>query len=340
MVADADTPKIDLSAGLVTPKKATAPKNKKITPKINLSAGLVPKGKKAAPAMDRTAGIQPPPPSSSTDTSSVASSPERGRSSASAVSASAEQVSQKNIAEKQIELPATTPPVFVVDEAVSPVTPKLPTAPPSPPPVQPRVPGVFRTGEFTRPEPPQRGKVREPQPTAPQSAPVAPRSSPETHPVEYWEHISNRLDDFQPEIAPEAVHEPEPEETPNNAATRMSGLRNLIFTLGLKNLNKEAKPGDEAAESAPQPGRGTERQVNVRSFTPAPAQPGPSRSSVSSASPTLVTAQPEILPPEPSTEKMDKERSWKSKSVARHDRRDAFDDVEILPSWRGQYRKK
>ena len=58
MVADADTPKIDLSAGLVTPKKATAPKNKKITPKINLSAGLVPKGTAAS---IRALGIDPDP---------------------------------------------------------------------------------------------------------------------------------------------------------------------------------------------------------------------------------------------------------------------------------------
>ena len=324
MIADAETPKIDLSAGLVPHKKAAAPKNKKNAPKINLSAGLVPKGKRATPAMDQTAGIQSPPPSPSTETSPAASSSERGRSSAAAVSASAEQLSQKD----------------VVDEAVSPVTPKLPTVPLAPPPVRPRVPGMLRTGGFTRPESPQRGKVQESQPTAPQSTPAAPKSSPGTPPVEYWEHISNRLDDFQPEIAPEAVHEPESEETPYNAATRMSGLRNLIFTLGLKNLNKEAKPEDEAAESAPQPGRGTERQANARSFTPVPAQPSPSRSSASGASPILVTAQPEILPPEPSTEKIDKERSWKSKSVARHDRRDAFDDVEILPSWRGQYRKK
>jgi hypothetical protein len=105
-------------------------------------------------------------------------------------------------------------------------------------------------------------------------------------------------------------------------------------------LNKEAKPGVEEAESAPQPGKGTERPANARAFAPAPAPVSSSRSSASDASPTLVTAPPEILPPEQAAEKTDKKSSWANKIKARRDRRDAFDDVEILPSWRGQYKKK
>jgi hypothetical protein len=120
----------------------------------------------------------------------------------------------------------------------------------------------------------------------------------------------------------------------------MSGLRNLIFSLGLQNLHKTAKQVDENAESAPQPGRGTERQANARSFTPTSAPASPSRSSASGASPTMVTATPEILPPEPTADKSDKERTWSSKGKGRRDRRDAYDDVDILPSWRGQYKKK
>jgi hypothetical protein len=119
----------------------------------------------------------------------------------------------------------------------------------------------------------------------------------------------------------------------------MSGLRNLIFSLGLQNLHKAAKPRNEEAESAPLPGKVPERQVNARSFAPAPAPVTPSRSSTSIASPTQVTAQPEFLPPEPISDKSDKDRS-RSKGKASRDRRDSFDDVEILPSWRGQYKKK
>jgi hypothetical protein len=39
-----------------------------------------------------------------------------------------------------------------------------------------------------------------------------------------------------------------------------------------------------------------------------------------------VIAQPEFLPPKP-------------EKPIRRDRREVFDDVQILPSWRGQYRK-
>jgi hypothetical protein len=199
---------------------------------------------------------------------------------------------------------------------------------------------MFRSDKFTGPEPPQPDRVREPQPAAPPPASDEPTRYPETPRVESWERVSNRLDDFQPETAPEAAREPETEETPYNAATRMSGLRNLMFSLGLQNLHKAAKPEDEGAESAPQPGRETERQVNARSFAASSAPVSLSRSGESNTSPTLVTAPPEILPPEPTSDKTDKGRSWSSKGKARRDRRDAYDDVEILPSWRGQYKKK
>jgi len=355
------------------------PKKKKNAPKINLLAGLAPKGKSAAQAVDRPVSVHPPSAPTPTEFPPAARSAERGRPFAAAVSASKEQVFLEDDAGKRVEPSPTPKPVFVADKAVSPVNPELPTAPPEPPPVQPRVPGMLRTGKITRPEPPQPDKASEPQPVAsPEPPPVQPRvpgmlrtgkvtrpeppqpdkaSEPqpaaptsaaaaqiqdlETPPVEYWEHISTRLDDLLEETAPdEAVHEPEPEETTYNTATRMSGLRNLIFSMGLKNLNKEAKPGVEEAESAPQPGKGTERPANARAFAPAPAPVSSSRSSASDASPTLVTAPPEILPPEQAAEKTDKKSSWANKIKARRDRRDAFDDVEILPSWRGQYKKK
>jgi len=355
-------PKVNLAAGLVAKKKsAAAPVDqsagenppsvspsadsspaamrKKIAPKLNLSAGLVPKVKSAASAADSSAGVQAPPTSFSTDSSPAARSTESGRSSTAAVSARAEQVFREVSAEKQVEPPSTSKPGPVVDEAESPVSPKLPVAPPAPPPIRPRVPGMLRSGKYTRPESTQPVRVREPQPATP-PAPDASIHYPETPPVESWERVSNRLDDFQPETAPEAVHEPESEEATYNAATRMSGLRNLIFSLGMQNLHKAAKPRDEEAESAPQPSRGTERQGNARSFAPAPAAVSPARSSASSASPTQVTATPEILPPEPTSDKTDKKNSWTSKGKARRDRRDSYDDVEILPSWRGQYKKK
>jgi len=59
-----------------------------------------------------------------------------------------------------------------------------------------------------------------------------------------------------------------------------------------------------------------------------------------SVSKQRVTAPPEFLPPKIEVESADKERSNASKAAARQDRRDSFDDVEILPSWHGQYKKR
>ena len=357
------TSKMNLSAGLVAKRKsAAAPadqpegekapsafssvdsppaaKRKKIAPKVNLLAGLVPKRKSATVPTDQPEGDKAPPTPSSTDIPPTARSTERGQPYAATVSASTEQFIRDYGAEKQVEPPATPKPETVAYESVSPVSPQMPATPPAQPSVRPRAPWVPRTGKVTRPEPTQPVRVHEPQPTAPPPALDESIHYPKTPPVESWERVSNRLDDFQPETAPETIREPEPEEAPYNAATRMSGLRNLIFSLGLKNLNKAAKSEDEEAEFVPQPGRGTERQVGARPFAPVPSPVNSSRSSASGASPTQVTATPEILPPEPTADKSDKERSWSSKSKGRRDRRDAYDDVEILPSWRGQYKKK
>ncbi len=51
----------------------------------------------------------------------------------------------------------------------------------------------------------------------------------------------------------------------------------------------------------------------------------------------LVTAAPEFLPPKLVVEEA--ENSQPSRFRNRRDQEDDFDDVQILPSWRGQYRK-
>jgi hypothetical protein len=80
----------------------------------------------------------------------------------------------------------------------------------------------------------------------------------------------------------------------------------------------------------------------VYEHTHAPYIPVPNppvRRDVAGDSPTRVTAQPEILPPTP-PEKEDKEQSRNGKSESSRDRRDSYDDVDILPSWHGQYKKR
>ena len=52
-----------------------------------------------------------------------------------------------------------------------------------------------------------------------------------------------------------------------------------------------------------------------------------------------VEAVPEFLPPKPRTYIIDGERTRKGTEQAGRDRRSAYDDLEILPAKRGQYRK-
>jgi hypothetical protein len=139
------------------------------------------------------------------------------------------------------------------------------------------------------------------------------------------------------------VHHPEPEETQHNAATRMTGLKNLIFTLGQKNLYQvretAERPFDRPAAAPPPPVEPLrQRPVYPRASAPIP-QNSPRREP-EMPSPTLVTAPPEFLPPKPMVERTEKEHGPSGHSTSRRDRRETYDDVEILPSWRGQYKKK
>ncbi len=122
--------------------------------------------------------------------------------------------------------------------------------------------------------------------------------------------------------------ETETEEPEYNAASRLSGLRNLLFTLGLKETDRkreaeeETEPAVRVAERAPE--RVAEPATIFRSFIPTP-EPEPVRVATLRKEPAkVVTAAPEFLPPKP----------------ARQRRVDEEDDEEIviLPSRRGQYK--
>jgi hypothetical protein len=105
----------------------------------------------------------------------------------------------------------------------------------------------------------------------------------------------------------------------------LSGLRNLLFVLGVKDSQ-----GEEEADEPQGDGRSSldfrsERTVAERS--------------VGGASPRLVTAPPEFLPPRPQVIEFDKGEARSGESSTRQDRRPSADRVEILPSKRGQYKK-
>jgi len=215
--------------------------------------------------------------------------------------------------------------------------------------------------------------VREPEPApapTPGPAPVA-RPYVSAPPEQSWERVSNRFDEIKPQPAQQPVQQaPDQAEPPYDAATRMSGLRSLIFSLGQKNVNRPTETWAQEAQAQPPALPPQERAAYARPYTPAPVPqerpayahpyapveppqerppyarpypPPPDRQDRSDPSSTLVTAPPEFLPPKPMVEttEADSDRTWTGgTSAARRDRRDAYDDVDILPSWRGQYKKK
>jgi hypothetical protein len=150
--------------------------------------------------------------------------------------------------------------------------------------------------------------------------------------------LSDRLSDLKPEtVQPEADLSAD---APYTAGYRIGGLRGLAFSLGKKHLHKAPETPEQVADLRPPAEPVQERPVYEHSNAPyIPVPNPPVRRDVAGTSPTRVTAQPEILPPTPPEEE-DKEQPRTSKSESHHDRRDSFDDVDILPSWHGQYKKR
>jgi uncharacterized protein involved in exopolysaccharide biosynthesis len=130
--------------------------------------------------------------------------------------------------------------------------------------------------------------------------------------------------------------ESEAETTGSIAASRLSGLRTLMTSLGVKNLHKELEQRKTQPELEPVAERPIERPV----FAQPESTAAPTNESI--AMPVReVTARPEIIPPRVAIEHVEREsdlrRAVKSPRISRWD---TPDDVDILPSKRGQYRKR
>lgn len=135
----------------------------------------------------------------------------------------------------------------------------------------------------------------------------------------------------------EEIREAEPEENATGLATRLSGLRSLLSMLGVKDRQPAAEPAAKEAEAARPIEPAIDRTDYTRTMALTPALATPAGGGAANASLGLVTAAPEFLPPRPMAEEA--ENSKPSRFRNRRDREDDFDDVQILPSWRGQYRK-
>ena len=116
------------------------------------------------------------------------------------------------------------------------------------------------------------------------------------------------------------------------AASRLAGLRNLLVSLGRRSLNNTGEPaGESNCDLEPRFERATPR-------TGYPDTPLPAADAEDNGAPTRLTAQPEFLPPKPVVEG-EKEKEAVRPTALRRDYPEN-DDIQTLPSWRGQYRKK
>lgn len=139
--------------------------------------------------------------------------------------------------------------------------------------------------------------------------------------------------------APTIKNEPQPEDvsaerddTGYVAASRLGGLRNLLVSLGRKSLNKDGEPeSDSDPDLEPRFERATVRPAYPDASLPEADAP-------ESGTATRLTAQPEILPPKPVAE-AEKEKEVVRPTPTRRESVDP-DEIQTLPSWRGQYRKK
>jgi uncharacterized protein involved in exopolysaccharide biosynthesis len=154
-------------------------------------------------------------------------------------------------------------------------------------------------------------------------APIAKHAEPQ--PSSTADPALERVPPAQESANVEATPGPAAEQASADRTSRLSGLRNLLFVLGVKDLQS----GEESSE--PHSGRRSDFDLrNERTVAD---------SSVGGASPRLVTAPPEFLPPKPVVIEFDKAEARLGESSMRQDRRPAADRVEILPSKRGQYKK-
>ena len=344
MTTDAKAPRIDLSGGLV-------PKGKGSGKKVNLSAGLYSR------EVSQAAPEQPPADFSSREDATApsvfpAAAPQSKRrpTPADALRAMRQTPSPLHTARgaepPAAESPASSPASFdspepqeMPSQSAAAPTPladlHVPHAPAPPPqPARGRDP---QAPSFVSPA------ARPPETTEPSSAvptpPVAqaPQSAWSEPPLQSWQQAPQRPPLDPPRLLREPPAAPvSPGESSSDAAKRMSGLRNLILSLGLKKVDQSAEANQPAAEQPEAVQQRPLRPAYPGPVAPAAAAPAPPQTAESS--PILVTAPPEILPPKPEAE----EKSTKSsrRAGARLDRRDTWDDVEILPSWKGQYPRK
>lgn len=143
--------------------------------------------------------------------------------------------------------------------------------------------------------------------------------------------IGNAANSQTSAIAGAQKSDSDSDSAPADRDSRLSGLRNLLFVLGVKNRRSgeesPPQPASGGPKTDPKPIVRTERSIAEDNPPPADA-----------ASPRLVTAPPEVLPPRPVVIEFDHLEARPGDS-SRPDCRTPDDRIATLPSKRGQYKK-
>jgi hypothetical protein len=124
-------------------------------------------------------------------------------------------------------------------------------------------------------------------------------------------------EESQPQNGLEALREPRKAETSSDLASRLSGLRSMLSALGKQHQQQLEIPIEKATESEPQLAPVTDPSTN-------------------SAAVTLGLAPADLAGSEPVSDS----RREANGSRSHRDRQESCDEVQTLPSWRGQYKNK
>ena len=161
------------------------------------------------------------------------------------------------------------------------------------------------------------------------------------------------------EAAPQPAADPDQGRKPHASESRLKGLRGSLFSIGLKNLGKTQHATlPEGGPALPTESE-SERTVAADSITPLtepaatvksdPIEPvteepvavvaAQVETNRASDSLSEVTALPEFLPPKEFVP-INESEGTEAASMSRNNRREMFDEVQTLPSRRGQYKAR
>lgn len=136
-------------------------------------------------------------------------------------------------------------------------------------------------------------------------------------------------------------------EAAHEAPTRLSGLKGILFSLGVKDLSPKKSSEQNGNRSGNGNGIGAhadaapvdpEQTIALEALAPLPehepVEAKRKETTSSSALPRWVTAEPEFLPPPVAETEKGKESRWNRGSYE-----SSSEDIQILPARRGQYKR-